>query len=193
MIEKLSKSIQLKGNASLHIYEIESNINYSDLTSLEEQATVPIFKFMDKRIPCPRKSVSFGKNYQAPAVNASVSERIPLELSPFVEAAKLLYPHKEFEQALVTIYRGKSDYIGFHSDKGNPSVVVSFTLYSDSQPIARKFKIKSKSDPKDMYTVRLLQRQMVVMHGTDFQKLYLHAVEKGEDNSKRLNITLRSF
>lgn len=173
----------------IQIINIETNLNFNDFNDSLSFATRPLFKIANKHVIAPRLNIAYGEEYNAPTVNNSHFE-MPPHLAMIRNELESYYA-KTFKQAMCNWYKHGDEYIGFHGDRGNPSIVASLSFYQQSTETTRSLTVKSSSDK---IKIPLKEGELLVMYGSTFQSKYKHAVLKQKNfNNCRLNITFRHF
>ena len=179
-------------DAAVITQPIQAPHKFEDFDSMFWKCPKTYFKLLGKNIELPRQTLSFGKDWAAPSVAEATTE-IPDILQPFIDLAKEDYPDENFEHVQVIRYRTGKDYIGFHSDKGAPKLIITFSLYKYTHGTPRELTICSKKDKSFSRTIAMPNLSMVTMKGRNMQKLFKHAVLPSKTSNPRISIILRAF
>ena len=141
----------------------------------------------------PRLELIIGE----PGNNYSYSG-IELVASPWTEPLAELknkvvaYTGFQFQIVVGNLYRDGSDSIGWHSDNDS-SMGLFPAIASISLGARRKFSLKSKSNPSQVYSYRLGHGDLLLMK-PGCQENWLHQVPKTtKPLGKRINLTFRPF
>lgn len=168
--------------------------NFEELWNLHPEQYNQV-KILGKIVETPRWQQTYGRSYNYTGMEHEALP-IPQQLQPFLEYAQKLYPEFVFNQILINWYQNGLHYIGAHSDNTKPLVKES-PIVSISLGEERLFRIKDKQTKSTIKDIILKDKTVITMGG-EFQTHYTHEVpkvsgKKGEQLSRRINITFRCF
>lgn len=137
----------------------------------------------------PRYCQSYGKDYAFSGINHPALE-IPEELNNILQWANTISP---CNQILMNWYANGQHYIAAHSDDER-QLVPGSPIISISLGGERLFRIREKKTKMIACDVKLQDRDVVVMEGSEFQNKFTHEIVKtAKKCNRRINMTLRNF
>jgi alkylated DNA repair dioxygenase AlkB len=193
-------------NASLYSFEKDCyamlvpnfiNDRFDELLSVldfEEK----IITMFGKKIPLPRLTSYYSttdKPYKYSGISNSPFKMIQ-PLSEIIEGLRVIIPQLVNatvdtlpNSCFINYYRNGNDYIGWHSDDELESFS-KYPIYSISFGDTRIFEIRKGNNSPTK--IPLTSGSLLIMYGSQFQKLYQHRVPKSDSGRHRLNLTFRS-
>jgi alkylated DNA repair dioxygenase AlkB len=146
-----------------------------------------------KTVRLPRLTAWYGHEGKCYSYSGIVNEPLPwtnllLDIKQFVEDRL----DRQFNSALLNLYRNESDGIGWHSDNEpelGPNPVIASLSFGGN----REFQLKHKSLPEEKITETLQNGSLLLMQG-ETQINWLHRIPKSKKyHQPRINISFRKI